>query len=92
MGFIVFICDCMVGTLAGLLAAVQRVAGSIPARSNSLCNPQIVVPGLGLCMWTECHVCKRTHVTGENPRLGQQFKTKRTKLYLTRLYYTKHTK
>lgn len=43
---LILLTDCTVGEVVGKITDVQRLAGSIPTRSNCLCDPHIVVSSL----------------------------------------------
>uniref|UniRef100_A0A2H1X0Y2 SFRICE_034740 n=1 Tax=Spodoptera frugiperda TaxID=7108 RepID=A0A2H1X0Y2_SPOFR len=58
--------DRTVGAVTGQPTVLQRVADSMLTRSNSFCDPQIVVSGLGVNVYVKLYFCKRTHDTGEN--------------------------
>lgn len=56
--------------MARQLTAVQRVADSIPTRSNLFCDTQIVALGLDvMCTYVKLYVCKRRKIKKIGPRL-----------------------
>lgn len=63
--------ECMIGAMVEHAAVVQLTAGTIAAQNNPLCDPQIVVAGLGvMCL---LYVCNHTYGTGEKTSVGQRF-------------------
>ncbi|KAF9796119.1 hypothetical protein SFRURICE_013583 [Spodoptera frugiperda] len=69
--------DRTVGAVTGQPTVLQRVADSMLTRSNSFCDPQIVVSGLGVNVYVKLYFCKRTHDTGENFSVVQSFQKKK---------------
>ncbi|KAF9819982.1 hypothetical protein SFRURICE_016652 [Spodoptera frugiperda] len=61
------------------VAAVQRVAGSIPARNNSVSSTNCCF-GSGCLVYVNLYVCRRNHDTGENLSVGQRFYLKKIKI------------
>ncbi|KAF9787533.1 hypothetical protein SFRURICE_012999, partial [Spodoptera frugiperda] len=82
--------DCTIGAVAGQPTA-QRVAGSISAQSNILCDRSVMIRiWVSRACIVNSYVCKRTHDTGKNPKWSNIMKkyklfinTKRFILHLT---------